>query len=400
MTDMAERVNTPMSTAELERRWAAVRAAMAQERIDVLLMQNNNDFMGGYVKYFTDVPAVTGYPITVVFPRDDLMTVIIQGEFGMDRALSAAGDGLYRGVKKLVGAPYFASARYTWDYDAELAEKALADCHSATIGLVGLSTLPVSMIDRLRNGRFSNSKFVDATDLVDRIKSVKSDEELSFIRRTAALQDKAIEAAFRAVKPGKREIEIAAVAEHTILDGGGEQALLLTCSHAPGRPLYWDHRHVQNRTLREGDMFSLLVETNGPGGFYTEISRTCVLGKATPEMKDEFALLIKARKFTLDRLKPGAYCKDIWDSYNGFLAKNGAPEERRLYCHGQGYDLVERPLVRKDEPMKIHTNMNLTCHPTWIRSGIFNTICDNFFIGDNGVTDRIHKSPEVLIELG
>ncbi len=400
MSDFAQRVNTPISTKELERRWTAVRAVMAEQRIDVLLMQNNNDFMGGYVKYFSDVPCLYGYPVTVAFPKDDLMTVIMQGDFGMERNLPPEGDGVYRGVKKIVGAPYFASAHFTWGYDAALAETALEPYARGTIGLVGLATLPISMLDRLRKGRFSNAKFVDATELVDQIKCIKSDEELSFIRRTAALQDAAIEAAFKAVKPGKRDIEIAAIAEQVVLNGGGEQALLLTCSHAPGEPLYWCHRHLQNRVLREGDMFSLLTETNGPGGFYTEISRTAVLGKATQTMKDEFAFLLEARNFTLERLKPGTSCKEIWDSYNQFLERNGRPEEHRLYCHGQGYDLVERPLVRKDEPLRIHKNMNLTCHPTWIRSGIFNTICDNYLIGENGVTGRIHKYPEILIELG
>ena len=57
---LSERLVTPISTAELERRWAAVRAAMEAEGIDVLLMQNNNDFMGGNVKYFTDLPATNG----------------------------------------------------------------------------------------------------------------------------------------------------------------------------------------------------------------------------------------------------------------------------------------------------------------------------------------------------
>ena len=71
---LSERLQTPISTAELERRWGAVRAAMKREKIDVLLMQNNNDHMGGYVKYFTDMPATNGYPNAVVFParrRDD-----------------------------------------------------------------------------------------------------------------------------------------------------------------------------------------------------------------------------------------------------------------------------------------------------------------------------------------
>jgi Xaa-Pro aminopeptidase len=354
--------------------------------------------MGGYVKFFTDFPAVAGYPVTVILPKDDLMTVVRQGEFGMERVLPSGTDGIYRGVKKVVGAPYFVSAHYTWAYDTDLAEQALQDC-GGTIGLVGRGSIPVSMLDRLRKGRLSSAKFIDATDLVDQVKCIKSEEELCFIRRTAAVQDEAIDAAFKAVKSGKREIEIAAVAEHAILNGGGEQALLLACSHTPGEPVYWGHRHIQNRTLRKGDMFSLLVESNGPGGFYTEISRTAVLGKATQAMKDEFAFLLEARNFTLGLLTPGTPCKEIWDAYNNFLRQNSRSEERRLHCHGQGYDLVERPLVRMDEPMHIHKNMNITCHPTWISNGFFNTICDNYIIGESGVTGRIHKSPEALIEI-
>ena len=46
-------------------------------------MQNNNDHMGGYTKYVTDAPATNGYPNTVIFPRDDFMTQIHQGPFGL-----------------------------------------------------------------------------------------------------------------------------------------------------------------------------------------------------------------------------------------------------------------------------------------------------------------------------
>jgi len=399
MSDPAERIHHPISTRELERRWSAVRAAMKERGIDALLMQNNNDFMGGYVKYFTDLPASHGYPQTVIFPADDRMTVIVQSHFGDDQALPAQGHWLRRGVKRVLGAPYFSSAGYTLAYDAEHAATALAPFARGTIGLVGLGTLPVSMIDHLRT-QLSQAKYVDASDMVDRIKVIKSEEEWAFIRRTAAVQDGAIAAAMAAVAPGKRDIEIAAAAEHYVLDHGGEQGLFLTSSHAAGEPVYWGNRHLQNRTLRKDDMFTLLVESNGPGGFYTEISRACVLGKAPAALKDNFAMLLEARRLTLDLLTPGASCADIWNAYNAFLRRNGKPEEQRLYCHGQGYDLVERPLVRRDEPLPIAAGMNLTCHPTYVADGWFHTICDNFSIGETGVVGRLHQYPEKLIELG
>ena len=45
---MDERLFNPISTAELERRWAAARKEMAERKIDALVMQQNNDWLGGY----------------------------------------------------------------------------------------------------------------------------------------------------------------------------------------------------------------------------------------------------------------------------------------------------------------------------------------------------------------
>ena len=48
---------------------------------------------------------------------------------------------------------------------------------------------------------------------------------------------------------------------------------------------------------------------------------------------------IEAQKLSLSLLKPGADPKEIWDANNEFLQKRGYLPERRLYAHGQGYDL-------------------------------------------------------------
>src|SRR5258707_15133860 len=71
---MDERLLNPISTRELERRWAAVRKIMAERKIDALVMQNNNDWLGGYVRGVTDTPLGNGYPRRVVFPAPGLMT--------------------------------------------------------------------------------------------------------------------------------------------------------------------------------------------------------------------------------------------------------------------------------------------------------------------------------------
>jgi Xaa-Pro aminopeptidase len=396
MNALSERLQTPISTAELERRWATVRAAMAREKIDVLLMQNNNDYMGGYVKYFTDLPATNGYPLTVVFPRDDLMTAVGMGPFGGDADPTANPDGINRGVKQVLTTPSFASCHYTAAYDAELAARALAPYAGGTIGLVGTAAMSFALVDYLQKGRFSNSRFVDAA----RIKAIKSAEERELIRRAAAMQDGAMRAAFDAIEPGMRDRDVAAIAQCYSQRHGSENGIYLCASMPADAPSAFSQRHYQNRVIQEGDVVALLVEDSGPGGMYAELGRTCVVGKASAELKDEFAFALEARKFNLGLLKPGTPCADIFAAYNDFMRRNGRPEERRLHCHGQGYDLVERPLIRSDEPMTIAQDMNIVVHPTYMRGHVLSWVCDNYLIEASGPSERLHRFPEAITELG
>ncbi len=396
---LSERLNTPISTAELERRWQLVRAAMEEAKIDVLLMQNNNDHMGGYVRYFTDMPATNGYPNTVVFPREDDMTVVCQGPFGGNET-TAQGDLTWRGVKKIMTTPSYASAHYTKDYDPELAVKALEPFRNATIGYVGTYQMSYAMLDYVKR-TFPKARYVDASDLVDKIKVIKSAEEQELVKRAALMQDGAMRAAFAAVKPGMRDTEVAAIAQQYSVTHGSENGIYLCASMPLGTPSKFGNKHVQNRIIQKGDQIALLVEDNGPGGMYTELGRSCVVGVKVPQaMKDELAFVMEARKVTLDLLKPGTSSKDVWDGFNAFMRKNGRPMESRLYCHGQGYDLVERPLVRSDEPMAIEVDMNIVVHPTYIHAGYLNWLCDNYIIGGNGPGDRLHQFPEEVVEAG
>ena len=183
--------------------------------VDVLLMQNNNDHMGGYVQYFTDMPATNGYPNTVVFPRDDEMTVVCQGPFGGDEPPPQARHQLAR--------------RQAHPHHAELRVGALhqglrSRARRQGAGAVtrnGHHRLRRHLPDVVRDGRlhheerFRTRAIVDASELVDRVKVIKSAEELELVKRAAAMQDGAMRAAFAAVKPGMRDTEVAAVAQCT-----------------------------------------------------------------------------------------------------------------------------------------------------------------------------------------
>src|SRR5689334_13668423 len=171
MSTASERISTAISDQELDRRWQAARKEMRERKIDALVMQNANDWLGGYVKWFTDIPATNGYPKTVIFHAGDPMTLIEMGGFGVVRKLGGQ-DGTHRGVDEVIGSPSFLAVNYTDNYHADCALDVLKRRGYRTIGLVGPGSMPHAFVTHLKDG-LGGTTFVDATDAIDRLKAIK-----------------------------------------------------------------------------------------------------------------------------------------------------------------------------------------------------------------------------------
>jgi Xaa-Pro aminopeptidase len=371
---------------------------MKEAKVDVLIAQANNDFVGGYVKYLTDMPATNGYLYTVIFPVDGEISAVAQGPFGQDQRFEALDATPRRGVQRLMGVPAYSSVHYASTYDAECALKALEKYQGATIGLLAPGSLSYGFVNHLQKN-LTKATFIDATPLVDPIKATKSAEEITLIRRMIALQDACAEAVSKHLRPGLRDSDVVEIARAVATEMGSEQGWYMAASGPVGTAAVMLPPHMQNRVIREGDQFCMLIENNGPGGYYGEIGRTWVLGKASQEMQDEFAFVLEAQKFTLELLKPGADPADIFARYNEFMRKAGRPQENRLYAHGQGYDMVERPLIRQDETLKVGPNMLFAVHPTYVTERTYSWVCDNWFVDENSNVEALHKFPQKITEL-
>ena len=397
MSIASERIATAISDGELARRWQAARKEMGVRKIDALVMQNANDWLGGYVKWFTDLPATNGYPKTVIFHAGEPMTMIEMGGTGVVRKLKGA-DPVHRGIDEVIGSPSFLSVNYTDNYHADCALSVLKPRSYRTIGLVGPGSMPHAFVTRLQGG-LAGTSFVDATDFIDRLKAIKSDEEIALTRRCAKMQDAVFAKVAKAIKPGMRDIDVTALAQHEGQLLGSEQGIFLGSSSPVGQRAPFAPRHMQGRTLHAGDHLVLLIENNGPGGFFAEIARTLVLGKASNELIDGFEAMKEAQDHTLSLMKPGASCRDIAIAHDAYMRKRGLPPELRLYAHSQGYDMVERPMLRADETMVIEANMNFAVHPGYETPSMWTTICDNYMVEANGVGECLHKTEKKVFEL-
>jgi len=132
---------------------------------------------------------------------------------------------------------------------------------------------------------------------------------------------------------------------------------------------------------------------------YTEIGRIFTVGEPSSELQEASAAAIEIQSNTLQLLKPGANPADIWNAMNEMLRRKGSFPETRLAAHGQGYDLVERPLIRDDEPMRLEPGMNITIHPTIGTDRVWVWVCDNYLITGSGVSECLHKTPKGIISL-
>jgi Xaa-Pro aminopeptidase len=394
-----ERLCDPISLAELERRWRAVRAAMAETGLDALVVQGAGNLAGtgGYYRWFTGVSPIGSYPQTVIFPRDGLMTLVCHGPLDGEHDLKGEDPAL-PGIGRRLTTPMFPAIGYGNAYDAALTARELKRSGHRAIGLVGLNQMAHGSGAALRE-LMAGVALCDATDLVDPLKAVKSAEEIALIRRAAALQDEVLKRTLPHITPGPRDCDVMAYSHYQGQLLGSETGYFLGSSAPPGRPAFIRPRPQQGRRLAAGDVLFWQAENTGPGGMFVHVGRVVVLGKAPQDLVDAWGTAVEAQDWTARMLQPGAACAEIFAAYQSYMRARKLPEETRLHCHGQGYDVVERPLIRHDESMAIAAGMNIGIHPSWANARMFVTVCDNFLIGADGKAERLHQTPREIIEL-
>ncbi len=370
---------------------------MAANKVDYLIAQSNNDYLAGYVKWFTDEPVLHDYPATVIFPRADPMITIWHGS--TDPAQASPPAWAMRGVAKRLSAPVMLSVNFAAALDAEKVVETMKGFIPGRISLLNEDAMSSGFVKRIRE-HLRGAEFVDLTEEIDQIKAVKSAEEIERIRANALLHDEAMKACFEAIRPGVREYEVAAAGRYRCMMLGSEQQIIFIGSSPAGQPVPFNMCHAMNRRIEAGDQVGILIEANDASGYYTHLYRMACLGRIPDELAAHFELSREAQQVTLRMLKPGADPIEMLKATNDFLRNHGLPIETRLYAHGQGYDMVERPSFQPGETMKIQANMNISVHPAAAGNKAFAMITDNYLVTQTGISECIHRFPKEITLLG
>jgi Xaa-Pro aminopeptidase len=297
--------------------------------------------------------------------------------------------------QKRISVPTIPSLDYSNRFHAEKVVEELGQYKNCRIGLVGMGFISATFYNYIMK-HLTSAKFEEATDMVDDIKAIKSDEEIRYIKETCELQDAVFAYVLTRIRPGRTEWEVFTDVKQKCAQMGAEGVNVLGGSAQPGTAVRMMTPYFGNKMIEDGDQFNLLIESNGPSGFWGELLRIVCLGKVTTELKEQFEICREAQKVTLDLLKPGVEPAAIWDANNEFLRSKGYPEETRIYAHGMGYDMVERPSITHDETMKIQARMNIAVHPSVLSAKASGQVCENYIISEAGEKICLHKTPQKI----
>ena len=221
-----------------------------------------------------------------------------------------------------------------------------------------------------------NSQFEDATGLVNWQRAVKSDTEISYMRKAARIVEHMHRTIIDKAEPGLRKNELVAAIYAASIEGvddcwGDYPAIVpLTPSgmDATAPHLTWD-----DSPMKPGEC--TFFEIAGVHKrYHCPQSRTLFLGDPPDKYKRAEAAVLEAVDAGLSMAKPGNRCADIANAFNTTLNKHGFEKDNRCgYAIGLSYppDWGERTMsFRSNDDTILQAGMTFHFMPAlWLDDG-------------------------------
>lgn len=387
-----ERLKSPIPTSELERRSAVLVSAMKEADLDCILAPNVTQYMCGANRWITDTTAENQYPQSSFISKD--------GDIGYIACSGPPLDlyppsHLLRIGKPWDALPYFSVFNYTWDWEGKLFGRWIEENSPKRVGIAGMNMIHWNYLEYLES-HYPAVEFVDASDLFDSARSVKSQAEQAFLKKSASVLDKVMGYLPAVAQPGANEYEVRSKAMQLVTDLGGEEMVILLGSAPQGEAFELLPGFFQNRTLQTGDALYVRLECSGPGGMFTTLGRTFSIGcEPTAALLAQVEAAQAAHRKLLDLLQPGSDPAAAFAAYNAYLKENGYREEEGLFAYGQGYDFIERPSLQPGETMLLKENMCLAVNTSLVNAKMSAYCADSYILTADG-PQRLSKTPHAV----
>ena len=174
----------------------------------------------------------------------------------------------------------------------------------------------------------------DQSELITKLRVIKSQEEIIYVKKAAELADNALDQAWKYTKAGVNEAKILAEMQKIVLEGGGDypaNEYIIGSGHNALLCRY----QAEKRNLSSQDQLS--IEWAGTYKHYhSAMFRTIPLGKADPKHIKMHEACVEALKNCEEKLKPGNKVGDVFDIHAKTFDDLGYNKSRMNAC---GYSL-------------------------------------------------------------
>ncbi len=234
--------------------------------------------------------------------------------------------------------------------------------------------------------RFPACEMVSISPLIDRFRAVKDPQEIAKIKQASAIADQAMAAALAAVRPGVREIEVAAEAEYMIRKQGSLGTTFSTFV-ASGPRTMLAHPHASAKLIEPGEA---VVIDLGPTfqGYSADLCRTAFAGEPTPQQVERLQVVMEAQSAARERLGDGAQAGAVYQAAFEVFQRHGLgrdlPED---LGYGVGLRQSEfHPIIEKHSQTVLRANMVIALlHTTAFSKGLGGLrVEDTFLVTQNG----------------
>ncbi|MEH1017174.1 M24 family metallopeptidase [Micromonospora sp. CPCC 206060] len=368
-----------LSLNERDRRWNALNKAMAEHGIDALVFAAN-DYRGhkGSLRYVADYNLAHRSGNAVMYHGEEPF-LVLPGNLSAARRPTSGWVSDYRFTPTIAQGLVDAFARRP-DVDR--------------VGVIGLEHV-MKVGEYLALTRSCpDVEFVDFSREFERIRAVKSDEEIAGAEESAYILDQCLARLLEIARPGAVEREIAAEMYKIGHQLGGEDALFLTMyTEGCGPDTAATFGAPRDRVLGTHNVHTFSFEITGPAGYWTELSRMVTFARADAEVERMARAAARGIARGAGGMRPGATPASVQQQVLDAVEAEGATSSY-WSGHSLGLDVLEHPMIGLDvvedggqsHDGTLEAGFVVTLHPMVKdeNAGVSGYMADTFVIDESG----------------
>ncbi|MFP3357562.1 Xaa-Pro peptidase family protein [Planococcus sp. SIMBA_143] len=233
--------------------------------------------------------------------------------------------------------------------------------------------------------------------LIEKLRMVKSPEELEVLKAAAKIADDAFEHICSYIKAGMTELEVSNELEFFMRSQGATSSSF-DIIVASGLRSALPHGVASNKKIEQGDLITLDFGALY-NGYVSDITRTVAVGEPSDKLKEIYQVVLDSQVLALEKIKPGMTGIEADAIARDYIKSKGYGEAfGHSTGHGIGLEVHEGPGLSFRSETVLEPGMAVTVEPGIYLPGIGGVrIEDDILITETGNERLTHSSKELRI---